>query len=103
MSEALIRAERISDVAPIRSVISAAFAGVEHSNQTESLLVDELRDSGALIVSLVAEINDQIVGHVAFSPVMVNGLSSIGSGWRRWRCYMPIKEAASDHAWSMPV
>jgi putative acetyltransferase len=74
MSEVLIRAEQVSDIEPIRCVVTAAFAGVAQSNQKESLLVDELRDCGALRVSLVAEIKGQIVGHVAFSPVTVDGL-----------------------------
>ena len=74
MSEVLIRAEQVSDIEPIRCVVTAAFAGVAQSNQKESLLVDELRDCGALSVSLVAEIKGQIVGHVAFSPVTVDGL-----------------------------
>jgi putative acetyltransferase len=73
MAEIVIRAEEGSDIVPIRHVVAAAFAAVVHSNQKESLLVDELRKSSALSVSLVAECNDQIVGHIAFSPVTVDG------------------------------
>lgn len=73
MSEVSIRAERASDIEPIRRVVTAAFAGVSHSNQKESLLVDELRDCGALSISIVAEFKGQVVGHVAFSPVTVDG------------------------------
>ena len=72
-SEAVIRAEDVSDIAAIHRVVTAAFASVIHSNHKESLLVDELRNSGALSVSMVAECNGQIVGHVAFSPVTVDG------------------------------
>jgi len=75
MSEVSIRAEQASDIEPIRSVVTAAFAGVAQSNQKESLLVDALRDCGALSVSLVAEFKGQVVGHVAFSPVTVDGRS----------------------------
>ena len=74
MSEVSIRAEQASDIEPIRRVVTAAFAGVVESNQKESLLVDELRECGALRVSLVAEIKGQVVGHVAFSPVTVDGI-----------------------------
>jgi putative acetyltransferase len=73
ISEAVIRAEKVSDIAAIRRVVTAAFAGVIHSNHKESLLVDELRNSTALSVSMVAEYHGQIVGHVAFSPVTVDG------------------------------
>jgi len=44
-----------------------------HSNSfltaAEARLVDLLRVAGSLRVSLVAEVDDAIVGHVAFSPV----------------------------------
>ncbi|HET7007846.1 MAG TPA: N-acetyltransferase [Candidatus Binatia bacterium] len=69
----MIRAEDVSDIAAIHRVVTAAFTSVIHSNHKESLLVDELRNSGALSVSMVAECNGQIVGHVAFSPVTVDG------------------------------
>src|SRR5512140_817494 len=75
MFEPMIRPERVADVAPIRDVVSAAFAEVLHSNQKESLLVDRLRESDALSVSLVAEVDGRIVGHIAFSPVTVDGRS----------------------------
>jgi len=73
MAGVVIRAERASDIEPIRRVVTAAFAGMAQSNQKESLLVDRLRDCGALRVSLVADIKGQVVGHVAFSPVTVDG------------------------------
>lgn len=73
MSEVSIRVERASDIQPIRGVVTAAFASVVQSNQKESLLVDELRDCGALTVSLVAEFKGHVVGHVGFSPVTVGG------------------------------
>jgi putative acetyltransferase len=75
MPEVTIRAEQASDIEPIRRVVTAAFAGILHSNQRESLLVDALRDGGALSISLVAEFKGQVVGHVAFSPVTVDGRS----------------------------
>ena len=74
MSKGLIRAEQTSDIDAIRRVVTAAFAGVVQSNQKESLLVDQLREHGALIVSLVAHIKGHVVGHIAFSPVTVDGI-----------------------------
>jgi len=73
MAELLIRAERDADVMAIRKVVSAAFASIAQSNQKEHLLVDRLRESGALAVSLVAEAEGRVVGHVAFSPVTIAG------------------------------
>jgi putative acetyltransferase len=73
MAGVLIRDERDADVTAIREVVRAAFAGVAQSNQKEHLLVDRLRESAALAVSLVAEIEGRVVGHVAFSPVTIAG------------------------------
>ena len=75
MAELLIRAERGADVSAIRKVVSAAFASVAQSDQKEHLLVDRLRESGALALSLVAEVGGRVVGHVAFSPVSIAGRS----------------------------
>jgi putative acetyltransferase len=63
-----IRPERASDSAAITSVIEAAFLGVPYAEGDEAELVTELRRVGALSVSLVAEVNNAVVGHIAFSP-----------------------------------
>lgn len=60
----MVRAERSTDVAAIRDVVESAF-----DSHAEARLVDALRDSGALAVSLVGIEADRIVGHVALSPV----------------------------------
>ncbi|MEP0858044.1 GNAT family N-acetyltransferase, partial [Trichocoleus sp. DQ-U1] len=64
-----IRKEVTSDVADIKALTTAAFLNAPHTSYTEQLIVDALRNSGNLTVSLVAEVNGQIVGHVAVSPV----------------------------------
>lgn len=69
----IIRSEAPTDTSLVRSLTDAAFKDVEHSSQTEGAIVDALRQAGALTVSLVAEQNDTIVGHVAFSPVLIDG------------------------------
>lgn len=61
-----IRPETPSDAGAIRAVNTAAFNGAQ-----ESALVDALRDDGDLVLSLVAAINDVIVGHVAFSRMRI--------------------------------
>ena len=70
-----IRDERPADAAAIRAVTDAAFAGVPHSNQTESRIIDALRKAGALTLSLVALRREQLVGHIAFSPVLIDGVA----------------------------
>jgi len=68
-----IREETPEDIAAIRAVHLAAFAGHPYSHQTEHLIVDALRDDGALSVSLVAEKDGAVVGHVAFSRMLIGG------------------------------
>ena len=50
----------------------AAFTDVEVSNHTEQFVVEALRAAGALTVSLVAEVDGQVVGHLALSPVTMS-------------------------------
>ena len=68
-----IRPERDEDSGAIRRVTEAAFAQAEHSSGTEGAIVDALRAAGALSVSLVATVEGEVVGHVAFSPVTLDG------------------------------
>lgn len=68
-----IRAETPADIAEIRRITEAAFEGVAHSSGTEAGIVDALRETGTLSLSLVAEDGDRIAGHAAFSPVIIGG------------------------------
>ena len=61
-----IREEQPDDVAQIRRVNLAAF-----ETNTEADLVDALRRDAAPIISLVAEEDGNIVGHIMFSPAML--------------------------------
>ncbi len=74
----LIRDERTADHAAISAVTIAAFATQEISNHTEQFVIEALRTAQALSISLVAEINERIVGHIAFSPVT---MSDGSTGW----------------------
>lgn len=65
----ILRPERADDGAAIRKVIVDAFAIAAHRDGTEQDIVERLRAANALTVSLVAEDDGRIVGHVAFSPV----------------------------------
>lgn len=68
-----IRSERPTDVAAISHIITAAFKAAPHSSGTEARIVEGLRTGQALTVSLVAADQDEIAGHVAFSPVTIVG------------------------------
>jgi len=70
-----IRSELAGDAEAIRQVVTAAFEGAAHSSGTEAKIVEWLRASSALTISLVATRNDEVVGHVAFSPVTIGGQS----------------------------
>ena len=80
----LIRNELESDFKAISAVIKAAFENHPHSNQTEQFIVTALRAANALTVSLVAEIEGKVVGHIAFSPV------SISDGSQNWYGVGPV-------------
>jgi len=68
----IIRNETISDIAAINEVTIAAFKNLAISNQTEQFIINALREANALTISLVAEIDGKIVGHIAFSPVTIS-------------------------------
>ena len=69
----IIRPECASDRDAIRAVTQAAFRDVAHSDHTEHLVIDRLRQAGALVVSLVAEEEHRLIGHIGFSPVGLKG------------------------------
>ena len=71
-NEPIIRPESLADADAITAVTIAAFATLEISQHTEQFIVRALRAAGALSVSLVAELDGQVVGHVAFSPVVLS-------------------------------
>lgn len=68
-----IRQETEADRKAVGRVVLAAFAGISESDQSEHLLIDRLRRSDQFIpeLSLVAEIDDQIVGHILLSIIHV--------------------------------
>jgi putative acetyltransferase len=67
-----IRNETKSDSVVVSEVTKAAFENHPHSNQTEHYIVNALRAANALTVSLVAELEGRVVGHIAFSPVIIS-------------------------------
>ncbi len=65
----LIRNETPADAQAITDLTVAAFATLEISSHTEQFIVQALRAAQALTLSLVAELDGRVVGHIAFSPV----------------------------------
>ncbi|WEX79029.1 N-acetyltransferase [Sinorhizobium numidicum] len=74
----IIRPESEGDREAIRRVTEAAFASHPHSDQTEALIIERLRADDALTLSLVAEENGDVIGHIAFSPVTI---TPFAAGW----------------------
>jgi len=68
----LIRNETPADVDVITDVTVAAFKTLEISQHTEQFIICDLRAAGVLTVSLVAEVDGRVVGHIAFSPVTLS-------------------------------
>jgi putative acetyltransferase len=73
-----VRAEQPEDRDAIRAVTEAAFREAPYSDHTEPFIVKALRETGALTISLVAEVGGLLVGHVAVSPVTISDGSP---GW----------------------
>ena len=82
-----IRNEQPTDVQAIFQLATAAFESVPHADGSEPIIIDRLRKDGDLTLSLVAVKDDKIVGHIAFSPVKINGAD------RRWFGLGPVSVA----------
>lgn len=72
----IIRPETAADIGAISDVTVAAFRTLEISHHTEQFIIAALRAAERLTVSLVADIDGRVIGHIAFSPVTL----SDGSG-----------------------
>ena len=80
----VIRDETHDDVCAITEVTIAAFKALEISSHTEQFIIEALRAAQALAVSLVAEMDGRVVGHIAFSPV------TISDGTQNWYGLGPV-------------
>ncbi len=80
----VIRSETDVDVSAITEVTVAAFKTLEISNHTEQFIIEALRAAKALTVSLVAEVDGRMIGHIAFSPV------TISDGTQNWYGLGPV-------------
>ena len=80
----IIRKEKPSDIDAITDVTIAAFENHSFSQQTEQFTIRDLRADGALTLSLVATVDERVVGHIAFSPV------TISDGTTSWHGLGPV-------------
>ena len=69
----LIRPEQSGEEQAIHDLTQTAFATMPFSDGTEGPIIDALRKDGDLAVSLVAVEGERVVGHIAFSPVTIEG------------------------------
>ena len=80
----ILREETTTDIDAITEVTIAAFKNLPVSNHTEQFIISALRDANALTISLVADIDGRVVGHIAFSPVIIS------DGTKDWYGLGPI-------------
>ncbi len=79
-----VRQQTPADSNEIEALTIAAFKDALHSSYTEHLILNQLRNAGALTLSIIAEQNKHIVGHVAISPV------SLSDGAKDWYGLGPV-------------
>ena len=68
----LIRAEKAGDRDAVYAVNVSAF-----ETSSEAKLVGTLREQAQPVVSLVAEDNGEVIGHIMFSPVSLSGYPNL--------------------------
>jgi len=69
----IIREERPSDIPFVRDVNRLAFEQDQEAN-----IVDALRSNGATLLSLVAVLDEAVVGHILYSPAFIGDVEGAG-------------------------
>lgn len=87
MLNLILRNEQNHDIDAIFKLTERAFENAEHTDHTEQFIVNALRNAQQLTLSIVAELDQQIIGHVAISPI------EISSGAPNWYGLGPISVA----------
>ena len=82
--EITLRKETVADIETITEVTMAAFKDHPIGHQTEQFIIKALRKADALALSIVAELDGRVVGHIAFSRV------TISDGTPDWHGLGPI-------------
>lgn len=74
-----IREEQPNDYPFVYQAVKSAFENAEHTDNDEQNLVERLRKSNAYIpeLSLVAELDGKIVGHIMFTKITVGNIAAL--------------------------
>lgn len=75
MVDVVIRPERPADIATVYAIVAAAF-----EREDEAKLVDVLRREAKPYIAFVAEAEGLVVGHIAFTPITINGTGPAAMG-----------------------
>jgi predicted N-acetyltransferase YhbS len=70
-----IRHERPEDIPAIRDINKRAFDQDQEAN-----IVEALRANGAVRLSLMATLEDRVLGHILYSPAKIGALTGAGLG-----------------------
>jgi putative acetyltransferase len=84
MMQITVRPETPHDHQVIYDMTKRAFAPMPFAAGNEQALINNLREAGALTVSLIAEVHGLVRGHVAFTP------ANAADGTRPWFALGPI-------------
>lgn len=79
-----LRNEQTDDIESIFNITQQAFEHAAHTDHTEHFIVNALREANQLSISIVAEFEGKIIGHVAISPVVIS------SGEPNWYGLGPV-------------
>jgi len=85
----LIREAQASDYPSVYQLVQEAFVNHPHSDHTEHRIVQRLKQTGQLTLSLVAVSQAAIIGYIAFSPVMISNHD------KHWYGLGPVAVAAA--------
>lgn len=83
----ILREETAADIPAIARLTVEAFRDLAVSSHTEHHIIAALRRAGALTLSLVAERDGEVVGHIALSPL------TLSDGTRGWYGLGPLSVA----------
>ncbi|OON40249.1 GNAT family N-acetyltransferase [Izhakiella australiensis] len=89
----IIREEKNQDINAIETLTLLAFTDHPHYKPGEApvehLIVNRLRDARAMTLSLVAEDDSGIIGHLAYSPISIDGRAT------HWHALAPVSVSPS--------
>jgi predicted N-acetyltransferase YhbS len=76
--ELIIRQEKKDDYNLVERLVKEAFETEEHSDHTEHLLVERIRNSDAFIpeLSIIAQLGNEIVGHILLTKINIKNSSN---------------------------